>query len=146
MGIVKLRRTVWAVTLWVMLVSILAPHVHAAWECEGRTCSTSPWACCCDSQQAGKDSKCARPAQMPPSASCGSECGCELTIEAPHFMCEAALPSPAPIIYAPALLPQPPAVFVPLPSERIARAIEYRGPPPARYLTSPTQLRAPPAL
>lgn len=131
--------------LGMILSSLLAPAAFATWECEGRTCSTSLWGCCCDSSAGARDSKCgisSRPA--PARGVCAAGCSCLLKIQAVPLPHHSFVPSvPVPVFY-PVILPAAPAITVVVPTEAMARAIETRGPPVLSRPFALPSLRAPP--
>lgn len=140
----------WFVALLALLVSTAAPQAFASWQCEGRACGSSPWQCCCFSLEKeggdGCSSEAKRAAHDAHAGVCpSSDCRCTLVVQAtdtthpsapaglsvPHFAL--AMPQPAPVVPAP------------LPTEKVARSVESRGPPGPLVALTAHQLRGPPS-
>ena len=146
MGSVKCPSRIWLAALLATFLSTFSP-VFAAWECEGRTCGTTLWFCCCASPEEARDANCGGEAPATgAAAACPSECQCVLTVrsaDSSRSAPSAAVTSPD---RHPAELPRPPALAGPLPGELTARSLERRGPPlPSACLVTPV-LRGPPVL
>lgn len=143
----KLSRILWLVTLIALLFSAVAPQAYASWQCEGRLCGTTPWQCCCYSPDLEKERDC--PAEVTPQAHTtvcpSSDCGCTMALRSD----DADRPTAATVHFAldftPALLPPAPLTLGPLPTEKIARSLEARGPPGPLLALSSHRLRGPPA-
>jgi hypothetical protein len=146
---VRRFRTIWVLTLMALLVSAVAPQASASWQCEGRTCGTTLWFCCCLSPDAPKDANCGSAgttAEGSGTAACPSDCNCVLTVEAPddaRFVSPVGLAAP---VFHPVLLPQAPVLLGPMPTEIVARSIDTRGPPRTPICLATPVLRGPPAL
>lgn len=145
-------RTMRTLALLALFLAAFTPIVDATWQCEGRTCGTTPWFCCCTSPVGARDANCLSshprfawlPGPTSDVAACARDCGCVLTFRTPPA---ARLPVPsndrgslfdlaawAPALVAPALLP----------TEIVARFFDRRGPPiPSPVLGTPS-LRGPP--
>jgi hypothetical protein len=140
-------RTLWRLALLALLLSVCSPEARASWQCEGRTCGTSLWFCCCVSPVNAQDSNCptaVRTASTRNAQVCPSECQCVLTVSAVDT--EVASTSPLAVAphYCPALATRRVAFVVPVPTGGTIRSVEGRGPPPRPIVFASPSLRAPP--
>lgn len=148
---VKSFRNVWILALVAMLTTAFAPQALAAWQCEGRTCGVSLWSCCCVSTDGQQDVNCggdqAKTKSLNTAAQgCNTDCNCVLTVKAAENGRVGQTATPLLMTYALAALPEHPPLVEPLPTERIARAVENRGPPAPKICLATPVLRGPPAL
>lgn len=144
-------RRVWLLALVAMLVTAFAPQALAAWQCEGRTCGISFWFCCCVSTDEQRDTNCGKDtvkAERPTTAAlgCSTDCNCVLTLKSAESGRAVQALTPLLVVHALAALPQIPNLVEPLPTERIARATESRGPPAPKLCLATPALRGPPSL
>lgn len=140
-------RTYWRLALLALLFSVCSPEALASWQCEGRTCGTSLWFCCCVSPVNEQDSNCptsARTASAGSAQVCPSECQCVLTVSAADTELAAAAHHIAAPHYCPGLVTQRVAFVVPVPTGGAIRSVEGRGPPPQPIVFASPSLRAPP--
>ena len=150
MTVVKPLRTI---SLWVVVALVLsgsASGASASWQCEGRTCGTSMWFCCCAAPDGSRDLRCDAP--NGPSASngatnaCPAGCSCVMVVRnVDHHRANAPAHNVAPA-YHPVMLPPALGLLPTLPTERVARAAALRGPPPASSAVAAPTLRGPPSL
>lgn len=131
-----------------MLTTAGAPQALASWECEGRTCGTSLWFCCCSTPEGPQDPNCGTGAATTGAAgmACPAACNCVLTVESVESARAAMAVSAHQVFHAPAALSQAPFLVEPLPTEVVARSFESRGPPASKTCLSTPALRGPPAL
>lgn len=143
---VRLRRTIWGVTLLALFAFGFAPRAVANWQCEGRTCGTTVWACCCALPDNARDENCGRPGGRRPSeGACASECGCILVVQAVCRATAARIGGSCVSLIVPSFVaPASPAVELPEQTV-VARLAQSRGPPPVRISFVIPSLRAPPA-
>lgn len=144
---VRRSRTIWFLTLTILLLSWAAPSALATWVCEGRTCGTTLWFCCCVSPTEAKDGNCGEGAASAfgSARSCQSDCNCVLTMRVAEVTTQTANSITVAPLLLPALLPHAPVCYGPVPTEVTARSIETRGPPLSRVALSVPTLRGPPA-
>lgn len=132
-----------------MLATALTPQALASWECEGRTCGTSIWFCCCAAPEGEQDANCESvdlPAADDADLSCPASCNCVLTISAGDGGQLAAVATTGRIVESPAALPQPLSLSGLLPARFLFETVETRGPPAAKLCLATPSLRGPPAL
>jgi hypothetical protein len=142
---VRRHRTIWLLALFVTLFSALTPTSSGGWECEGRTCGTTPWFCCCLSPVDARDANCqSTTGPVSDTSACPTDCGCVLITRAVDVALRAAASSCSHFAFHPVLLAPASGGVVTLPAEVVARPIETRGPPFGRRTLSPPSLRAPP--
>lgn len=146
---VRRFRCFWLLALLAVLYTTLAPQALASWACEGRTCGTSFWACCCIGPETAQDGNCRSEVSIPDgeaSAACPAECNCVLTVTSAHSPRPSTPAHELLPVFVAALLPLGSPVLDPLPTEALVQAIETRGPPiPVLCLATPV-LRGPPVL
>lgn len=132
-----------------MLVTAFVPQALAAWECEGRTCGTSLWFCCCVEPEGPRDANCGTEATTTGNAGnadCPAACNCVLTVKAVESGRIASAPTASQTVQTAVTLPQAPILVEPVPTEVVARSIESRGPPAPKVCLATPVLRGPPAL
>lgn len=144
-------RTFWILALVAILVAALAPQTLAAWQCEGRTCGTSLWVCCCVATASQQDENCGgQPLAVKVKAAggigCASDCNCVLTVKSAENGRLSALAMPHLTVQTAVVQPQVCLFPEPLPNEVVARSSEDRGPPPPKVCLASPVLRGPPAL
>lgn len=147
---VKHFRRIWILALVATLVGALAPQTLAAWQCEGRTCGTSLWVCCCVAAASQQDANCGQSVMArvgaPGGMGCTSDCKCVLTVKSAENGQLSTMAVPSPVVQVAAVLPQVCLFPEPLPTEVVARSSEDRGPPPPKICLAMPVLRGPPAL
>lgn len=141
-------RSFWRLALFTLLLSICAPEALATWQCEGRTCGTTLWFCCCVSPTSAQDGNCptsARPGTARGGAQvCPSQCQCVLTVAATDTEATRVAATVAIADYVPAIVSPRPELPVPVPTGGAIRTVEGRGPPPRSSVFATPSLRAPP--
>lgn len=145
---VRRLRSIWLVVAFGLLFTSLAPEALASWQCEGRTCGTTLWFCCCKSPEAAQDSNCATvqaPSEEGATAGCPANCNCTLTIRNAEA---GRLPTAtvAVHVFPVSWVGVAPPLSVALPKAVCLRQVESRGPPPASVALATPALRGPPAL
>ncbi len=148
------RQALQGLALWTLVLLLLPSAQADVWQCEGRMCSTTPWACCCASPSDSQDASCGNASpglgSHRRSHSHGQEVGnrpraCHCTPVAPNSQSAHAsvLSSVAPSLEVIAILPavwqsRRPVVAPP------ARLFESRGPPLLAPVPSSSSPRGPP--
>jgi hypothetical protein len=145
---VRRNRTIWLLALLAILSGAVAPQALATWVCEGRACGTTRWVCCCLTQGAAEVDACPDPYQgtvQAPEGSCpSSDCQCQMTLAESETGATLVAPTTIAPVWHVTALPPGRVVIHCLPTEKIARTAESRGPPrPIVAFASPL-LRAPP--
>lgn len=139
----------WLLPLCALLAAAFTPRADAVWQCEGRTCATTPWFCCCVLPASAQDPNCQRPSRVlgveaTASATCATACRCVLTARpTPDASLHAASDYRASVSCFVACMrgevnPTPPR------SNEVARITPRRGPPPSSVTLDTPSLRAPP--
>jgi hypothetical protein len=145
-----------ALALLLIVLLGIAPTSSAMWQCEGRICGVSAWACCCllpkaantneipcDEQAITRTAHLQTAAHQAEVGPCTVDCHCTMMV---RDRGAALHPSPhnfiAPIIQIAVL---PPAFELQAPVRISAsRPLPSRGPPPTSSLYASPSLRAPP--
>lgn len=149
----RVLRTIWLLGVLALLFSAVAPEALASWQCEGRACGISMWACCCIGPAGARDQQCASLQSAGNSlaergagvSACPSNCKCEMITRSVESIRPAITVSLSAPYHCPAL-PVAPVSLGQVPTQRLAHSIESRGPPlPLLCLSTPV-LRGPPAL
>lgn len=148
------RQALHGLALWA-LVLLVAPSAQAAvWQCEGRVCGVTLWACCCASPSDKQDPNCgpASPdlekhrgsdSHGQEVGSCPLACHCTM-VQAPGHSARASAPaSLAPSLEVVAVVPVVWQSCEPATSQE-AHPFESRGPPPLASVPSSTSPRGPP--
>lgn len=142
------HRTIWLWTLLALVFSLISPAAQAAWQCEGRTCGTSLWFCCCAAPQAERDANCedrSGSRERGAGTACAAKCECTLTVRTLDAERRSPGLSAAPDFHPVLLLPAV-QILPSFPAEQAARPIESRGPPPRPASLPAAGLRGPPSL
>jgi hypothetical protein len=148
------RQALQGLALWALVLLLLPPAEAAVWQCEGRVCGVTPWACCCDLPSDKTDASCANAApglnSHRRSASHVQEVGncprsCHCTQVASHSQsARASVPATAvPSLEVVAILPVVWQSREPVAAQP-ARPFESRGPPLLAPVPSSTSPRGPP--
>lgn len=148
------RQALHGLVLWALVLLVMPSAQAAVWQCEGRVCGVTPWACCCALPSDKKDASCVSPSpgldghRRSPShvqevGSCPRACHC--TQVAPHSPSARAsvLAAAVPSLEIVAILPvvwqsREPVVSQP------SRPFESRGPPLRAPVPSSISPRGPP--
>jgi hypothetical protein len=155
---VKLRlasymaRTLPHLAVIALMLVAFAPQSSAYWQCEGRICGSSPWACCCALPSDNHDNECGPSlgdvhvqsgSHAQEIGQCPAKCHCSVTTQSASRSASVA-PTPADVlVFVVAAITFAPVIDGPVGTTAV-QPLESRGPPPnAAYFTSPS-LRAPP--
>lgn len=135
------RRT--CLLIFVALLSVMVtPQAFAAWQCEGRSCGTTPWVCCCESPAEQRDENC-RPLDRPLAGeTCPSECQCVM-VKISNPVTPAAgfsIAAVAPLALLHHSAPQTPSATMAI----LERITGTRGPPVLASALGPPSFRGPP--
>ena len=131
-----------------MLTSAFAPQALASWQCEGRTCGTTLWFCCCIAPEGTQDPNCADTDASPAgsgSLNCPSECNCTLTVTSAENSQVVATAAASFLVDAPAIVTQVSRLTLTTPTEILARSLQDRGPPAPKASLATPVLRGPPS-
>jgi hypothetical protein len=142
---VKRRHTIRLASLLALLLGVFTPRASAFWQCEDRTCGTTPWFCCCVSPTDARDANCGQ-TRTPANdgSACPASCNCVRTLVVMDAARLSAAPAfPIPDLH-PVMLCESPDSAAALVQELVVGALETRGPPPQRVTLTPPSLRAPP--
>ncbi len=143
-GYVRYSRTTWFFALVALIWSAFASPAVAMWQCEGRDCGITPWACCCESPAAEKDANCDQFTQASAgSENCPTDCNCTMVVRGTDGARETAASVQAPVVSPVVLLPSS-SPFVAPRALVIASAMPDRGPPVRNVALLSPALRAPP--
>jgi len=132
-----------------MLMTAFVPQALASWQCEGRTCGTTLWFCCCIAPEGTQDPNCADTNANPGgsgSLNCPSECNCTLTVTSAENSQVVATVAASFLFDAPAIAPQVSRLTLITPTEILARSLQDRGPPAPKVCFATPALRGPPSL
>lgn len=143
----KRFRINWLLALLAVMSLTISPQAYASWVCEGRSCGTSFFSCCCVSPEQVQDPNCSekRESAGAAEAPCATECGCVLTVRSADTTKSSVDNTWASNLLQAAALPKGwIEIEAPLRSE-VPTPRETRGPPTGPASRRPPGLRAPPA-
>lgn len=148
MGAVRRFRSIWLLVAFGLLVTTFAPEALASWQCEGRTCGTTLWFCCCKAPTTAQDANCATAQTQEEegaSAGCPAGCNCVLTVRSAD---EGRTPSTQAVAHtAPvAWIGIARTMHIALPKATYLSRVEGRGPPLLNVCFVTPVLRGPPVL
>jgi hypothetical protein len=150
------RQALYSLVLCALVLLSVPSLTSAAWQCEGRVCGTTPWACCCASPKDTYDPTCGPRADdlqkhrgeqshQDEVSACAVACHCVMVVQSDSpviLSAIAPLPSPLEVV---AVLPIVATIQAP-----IADSVRLSAPPRGPPHTSPTHPvasgRAPPVL
>lgn len=139
------RRTTWVFALLAVLFGACVPAANAAWQCQGRQCGDTPWACCCQSAAEEPECDCGGCAEETVRAGrAQTGCECEIVVGAPRDARPATRASLATATGCVALHPHAPFCLTAVPQIAVVSPEPAASPPPQSPLGGPS-LRAPPA-